>query len=90
MPEPLFNKEALAQVFSCDFCEISKNTFFTEHFRATASVFEMQFLSFSRRKYPKFLPAGPFFLVLSLKCLSECPNSKKTLLPSQFLVTRLY
>ena len=26
-------KEALAQVFSCEFCEISKNTFFTEHLR---------------------------------------------------------
>ena len=24
-------KETLAQVFSCEFCEISKNTFFTEH-----------------------------------------------------------
>ena len=23
--------EALAQVFSCEFCEISKNTFFIEH-----------------------------------------------------------
>ena len=31
-------KETLAQVFSCKFCEISKNTFFTEHFRTTASV----------------------------------------------------
>ena len=30
-------KEALAQVFSCEFSEISKNTFFTEHLRATAS-----------------------------------------------------
>ena len=29
--------EALAQVFSCEFCEISKNTFFTEHIWATAS-----------------------------------------------------
>ena len=29
-----FNKkETLAQVFSCKFCEISKNTFFTEHLR---------------------------------------------------------
>ena len=28
---PLFKKETLAQVFSCEFCEISKNTFFTEH-----------------------------------------------------------
>ena len=25
-------KESLAQVFSCGFCEMSKNTFFTEHF----------------------------------------------------------
>ena len=31
-------KETLAQVFSCEFCEISKNTFFTEHLRATASA----------------------------------------------------
>ena len=30
-------KETLAQVFSREFCEISKNTFFTEHLRATAS-----------------------------------------------------
>ena len=25
-----FNKEILAQVISCEFCEISQNTFFTE------------------------------------------------------------
>ena len=31
-------KETLANVFSCEFCEISKNTFFTEQLRATASV----------------------------------------------------
>ena len=30
-------KETLAQVFSCEFCEISKNTFFTEHVLSTAS-----------------------------------------------------
>ena len=29
-------KDTLAQVFSCEFCEISKNTFFTEHLWATA------------------------------------------------------
>ena len=28
--------ETLAQVFSCEFCEISKNTFFTEHLLTTA------------------------------------------------------
>ena len=31
-------KEALAQTFSCEFSEISKNTFFTEHLWATASA----------------------------------------------------
>ena len=30
-------KETLSQVFSCEFCEISKNTFFTEHLRTTAA-----------------------------------------------------
>ena len=31
-------KETLARVFSFDFCEICKNTFFTEHLRATTSI----------------------------------------------------
>ena len=31
-------KKTLAQVFSCEFSEISKNTFFTEHVWTTASV----------------------------------------------------
>ena len=31
-------KETRAQVFSCEFCEIFKNTFFTEHLRMTASA----------------------------------------------------
>ena len=30
-------KETPTQVFSCEFCDISKNTFFTEHVWATAS-----------------------------------------------------
>ena len=45
MPESLFcnfiKKETLAQVFPCEFCEISINTFFTEHFWATASDSKM-------------------------------------------------
>ena len=32
-------EETLAHVFSCEFCEISKNTYFTEHPWATASKF---------------------------------------------------
>ena len=31
-------KETLAQVFSCEFCKNSRNTFFTEHLWATDSV----------------------------------------------------
>ena len=50
MPESFFNKveglkasnlikkETLAQVFSCEFCEISKATFSTEYLRTTASA----------------------------------------------------
>ena len=37
-PTNLLKKEILAQVFSCEFCETSKNTFFTEHLWATASA----------------------------------------------------
>ena len=29
----LIKKKTLAQMFSCEFCEISKNSFFTEHLR---------------------------------------------------------
>ena len=28
----------MPELLSCEFCEILKNTFFTEHFRTTASV----------------------------------------------------
>ena len=36
-PATLLKKETLAQVFSCKLCEISKNTFFTEHLWMAAS-----------------------------------------------------
>ena len=42
-PATLLKKETLAQVFSCEFCEISKNTFFTEHLRA--KVVQILYLS---------------------------------------------
>ena len=31
-------KETLAQVLSCELCEISYNTFFTKHLQTTASI----------------------------------------------------
>ena len=47
-----FNKkETLAQVLSCEFCEISKNTFFTEDLRETASEsYEWSYNDFSSQK----------------------------------------
>ena len=37
-PATLFKKETLARVFSCEFSEIFKNTFLTEHLRAPPSA----------------------------------------------------
>ena len=47
-------KETLVQAFSCEFSEISKNTFSTEHLRTTASVaicFYYIFVYLKRQKY---------------------------------------
>ena len=38
-------KDTLAQVFSCEFSVVSKNIFFTEYLRATASASRKMFLS---------------------------------------------
>ena len=42
-PLNFIKKETLAQMFSCEFCEISKNIFFTEHLWTTASVYLVVF-----------------------------------------------
>ena len=44
-------KETLAQVFSCEFCEIFKNTFFTEHLRLTAFGNDLLLFWFILRGY---------------------------------------
>ena len=38
-PANFIKKETLAQLFSCDFCEIFKSTFLTVHIWTTASAF---------------------------------------------------
>ena len=46
MPESLatlLKKDSVAQVFSYIFCEISKNIFFREHLRTTASALKRCF-----------------------------------------------
>ena len=40
-------KETLAQVFSCEFCEIFKNTYLKEHMRTAASIQGERNISFS-------------------------------------------
>ena len=45
-------KETLAKVFSCEFCEIFKNTFSPEQIRTTASDSHKSTLSNYRRKHP--------------------------------------
>ena len=39
--------------------------------------FKILFLRISKRKNPKFFPTRPFFLMLLMKYLSKCSNSKK-------------
>ena len=67
-------KETLAQVFSCGFRKISKNTFFTEHLRVTASgkhlntnqisennIFFLEMVFNYISKYPENYTATPSF-----------------------------
>ena len=37
----------LAQIFACEFCEIFKNTFFTEHLRTTVIIRVLHLLTYS-------------------------------------------
>ena len=46
-------KETLAQVLTCEFCEISKNTFFAEHL-ATASDNNIKTVLFSEKREKTF------------------------------------
>ena len=43
--------ETLAHVFSCEFCEISKNTFYTEHLWTTASIWKAVAMFYKRAAY---------------------------------------
>ena len=53
-PTSYLKKESLAQVFSCEFCENSKNTFFIEHHRVTTS----EILRFSRSRPEVYCKKG--------------------------------
>ena len=66
-PTTLLKKVTLAQVFSCELCEISKNTFFDRIPRVVA--FKFQALSFRKPKLLYFSQIGNVFK----KCHS-CPQ----------------
>ena len=59
-------KETLSQVFSCEFCEIFKNTFFTKHLWETASAictnFSTSSITLTRPKLLNNLKAHFFFI----------------------------
>ena len=82
-------KETLSQVFSCEFCEIYKNTFFTGHLWTTASEFVTKMLIFRSSRSQMFFKIG----VLKNFSISEpLPNKvaglfyrTHTLVASEFL-----
>ena len=68
-------------MFSCEFCEICKNPFFTEHVWATASLMKK-----------KWSVSITLFKIDNSKYLSKVPHEKlisKTALPHSFEYLRL-
>ena len=61
-------KKTLAQVFSCEFCEISKNTLSTEHIWATASsLTKGHYISAATLLWNAFKPSEKYFLCSKVK-----------------------
>ena len=60
-------KETLAQVFSGEFCEISKNTFFTEHFLTIVSEISCINLKETRNLYFCVTPKNHRLMFVSRK-----------------------
>ena len=67
-----FKKVALAQVFPCEFSEISKNTFFTEHLRATASD-----PNEVKNCKKQFNPGAQPYIIFVYNIVSFCIKSKR-------------
>ena len=76
-------KENLAQVFSCESCKISKNTFFTEHLWVSDSNFWMS-------KWSGYCPQTFLSLRLGITelktFLAICYTAKNTVISPNFLV----
>ena len=55
-------------LFSCEFCEISKNTSFTEHLRTTASVAKM-YMQKRKNSYNRTFTLGNSQNIQYIDCL---------------------
>ena len=82
-PATLF-KKSLAQVFSCEFSEISKNTFFPEHLRTTTSEPCPTFSPSAINDWVQKIQFGIFFLDCTLRHF--CKTLALTSLICQFIV----
>ena len=58
-------KKTLAQVFSCEFCEIFNNTFFTRHLWTTASTFIYK-NNLKKKRIWKRIPKNPLYFWLKI------------------------
>ena len=85
-------KETPAQVLSCEFCEISNNTSFTEHFRTLLllafqkqppEVFHEKKFSWKFRKIHRKTPVPEYLFLIKLQALS-CNFVKKETLAQVF------
>ena len=85
-------KETPAQMFSCEFCEIFRNTFFTEHLWKTASIFLISFdVSFKVIDSKKLLQFSRLSIYTSLKglILVSKENHNKAPITTIFSESRL-
>ena len=62
-------KETLAQVFSCEFCEISKTTFFTEYLWWLLLDINISTIKESSSFISTLFPSEKSFTLVEIKCL---------------------
>ena len=83
-------KETLAQVFSCDFCKISKMTFFTEHLRATTSGLVKLCLNSDFYLISKTSSTALLEKTVSHKPLPSLSQENRKILPPALLDSSVY
>ena len=72
-------RESLAEVFSCEFCEISMNTFFTEHLWTTATALWHKVLHIKCTSYTSKKNESSCFQMLLRKVIKRICNLLKVI-----------